>query len=148
MSISTTPGHATFSRVNATDLKLFRVNAGVPVEDALEMVRQLFAAGVLQSAFWHQFTMTAHSPVGLAPEKFKVNALRPAEILFADNDVEHEDPTGADHAAYGYGLKKSLLNFMHGACLDFPLHKWFDFKVRKAKRKANRAIKRQRDFLI
>lgn len=26
--------------------------------------------------------------------------------------------------------------------------KWFDFKVRKAKRKANRAIKRQRDFLI
>jgi hypothetical protein len=99
--------------------------------DSLEMVRQLFAAGVLQSAFWHQFTMTAHSPVGLAPEKFKVTALRPAEILFADNDVEHEDPTGADHAAYGYGLKKSLLNFMHGACLDFPLHKWFDFKVPK-----------------
>lgn len=99
--------------------------------DSLEMVRQLFAAGVLQSAFWHQFTMTAHSPVGLEPEKFKVNALRPAEILFADNDVEHEDPTGADHAAYGYGLKKSLLNFMHGACLDFPLHKWFDFKVPK-----------------
>lgn len=99
--------------------------------DSLEMVRQLFAAGVLQSAFWHQFTMTAHSPVGLEPEKYKVNALRPAEILFADNDVEHEDPTGADHAAYGYGLKKSLLNFMHGACLDFPLHKWFDFKVPK-----------------
>lgn len=41
MSISTTPGHATFSRVNATDLKLFRVNAGVPVEDALEMVSLL-----------------------------------------------------------------------------------------------------------
>ena len=37
MSTSTTPGHATFSRVNATDLKLFRVNAGLPVEDALEM---------------------------------------------------------------------------------------------------------------
>ena len=30
--------------------------------DSLEMVRQLFAAGVLQSAFWHQFAMTAHSP--------------------------------------------------------------------------------------
>lgn len=41
MSTSTTPGHATFSRVNATDLKLFRVNAGVPVEDALEMVSLL-----------------------------------------------------------------------------------------------------------
>jgi hypothetical protein len=41
MSASTTPGHATFSRVNATDLKLFRVNAGVPVEGALEMVSLL-----------------------------------------------------------------------------------------------------------
>lgn len=99
--------------------------------DSLEMVRQMFEAGVLQSAFWHQFTMTAHSPVGLAPEKYKVKALKPAEILFADNDVEHEDPTGADHAQYAYGLKKSLLNFMHGACLDFPLHKWFDFKTPK-----------------
>jgi hypothetical protein len=41
MNTSTTLGHATFSRVNATDLKLFRVNAGVPLEDALEMVSQL-----------------------------------------------------------------------------------------------------------
>ncbi|WDG76202.1 DUF3077 domain-containing protein [Pseudomonas chlororaphis] len=41
MNASTTLGHATFSRVNATDLKLFRVNAGVPVEDALEMVSLL-----------------------------------------------------------------------------------------------------------
>ncbi|MFT4023808.1 MAG: radical SAM protein, partial [Flavihumibacter sp.] len=40
--------------------------------DSLEMVRQLFQAGILQSAFWHQFTMTAHSPVGLHPEKFGV----------------------------------------------------------------------------
>ncbi len=99
--------------------------------DSLEMVRQLFETGILQSAFWHQFTMTAHSPVGLEPEKFKVIANKPAVIAFADNDVEHEDPTGADHAAYGFGLKKSLLNYMHGACLDFPLHKWFDFKVPK-----------------
>jgi radical SAM superfamily enzyme YgiQ (UPF0313 family) len=31
--------------------------------DSLEMVRQLFEAGVLQSGFWHQFAMTAHSPL-------------------------------------------------------------------------------------
>ena len=41
MTTSTTLGHATFSRVNASDLKLFRVNAGVPVEDTLEMVSLL-----------------------------------------------------------------------------------------------------------
>ncbi len=38
--------------------------------DSLEMVRQLFEAGVLQSGFWHQFAMTAHSPVGMNPEQY------------------------------------------------------------------------------
>ena len=99
--------------------------------DSLEMVRQLFEAGVLQSAFWHQFTMTAHSPVGLAPEKYKVKRVTEVVGSFANNDVEHVDPTGADHQRFGFGLKKSLLNYMHGACFDFPLQKWFDFKVPK-----------------
>jgi hypothetical protein len=35
--------------------------------DSLEMVRQLFEVGVLQSGFWHQFALTAHSPIGLNP---------------------------------------------------------------------------------
>ncbi|MBZ5857214.1 B12-binding domain-containing radical SAM protein [Flavihumibacter profundi] len=99
--------------------------------DSLEMVRQLFEAGVLQSAFWHQFTMTAHSPVGLEPEKYKVKKQSALVGSFANNDIEHEDPTGADHASFSYGLKKSLLNYMHGACLDYPLHRWFDFKTPK-----------------
>jgi hypothetical protein len=99
--------------------------------DSLEMVRQLFEAGVLQSAFWHQFAMTAHSPVGLEPEKYKVVKQTAAIGTFANNDIEHADPTGADHDSFGFGLKKSLLNYMHGACLDHPLHKWFDFKTPK-----------------
>jgi hypothetical protein len=32
------------------------------------MVRQLFEVGVLQSGFWHQFAMTAHSPVLVSRE--------------------------------------------------------------------------------
>ena len=35
--------------------------------DALERVRQLFAEGCIQSAFWHRFAATAHSPIGQAP---------------------------------------------------------------------------------
>jgi hypothetical protein len=97
--------------------------------DSLEMVRQMFATGVLQSAFWHLFTMTAHSPVGLDPAAYKVKKLSDEIGSFANNDIQHEDPTGANHELFGYGLKKALLNYMHGACLDFPLHKWFDFKV-------------------
>jgi hypothetical protein len=99
--------------------------------DSLEMVRQLFKTGVLQSAYWHQFAMTAHSPVGFDPEKFKVKRTKEAVISFADNDVEHSDPTGADHEAYSYGLKKSLFNYMQGIGLDDPLHKWFDHKTPK-----------------
>jgi hypothetical protein len=97
--------------------------------DSLEMVRQLFETGVLQSAFWHLFTMTAHSPVGLAPEKFLVKKVSNEIGTFANNDIAHTDPTGADHELYGFGLKKALFNYMHGNCFEFSLQKWFDFKV-------------------
>jgi len=99
--------------------------------DSLEMVRQMFETGVLQSAFWHLFTMTAHSPVGLHPDKYKVIKQTKEVGTFANNDIVHIDPTGAEHELFGYGLKKALLNYMHGACFDFPLHKWFDFKTPK-----------------
>ena len=99
--------------------------------DSLEMVRQMFETGILQSAFWHQFAMTAHSPVGLAPEKFNVKSIIPATPTFADNDVMHEDPTGTEHELFSDGLKKSLHNYMHGVGFDWPLHKWFDHKVPK-----------------
>lgn len=101
--------------------------------DSMEMVRQMFAAGILQSAFWHQFAMTAHSPVGLEPEKYQVEKLSDVIGSFANNDIVHTDPTGADHDSFGYGLKKSLHNYMHQACLDHPLQKWFDFKIPKTK---------------
>lgn len=99
--------------------------------DSLEMVRQMFAMGILQSAFWHQFAMTAHSPVGLNPDKYKVKIESGTNGTFANNDVVHSDPTGAEHELFSDGLKKSLHNYMHGACLDFPLHKWFEFKTSK-----------------
>jgi len=97
--------------------------------DSLEMVRQMFKAGILQSGFWHQFAMTAHSPVGLAPEKFGVKAIINGTPTFANNDVVHTDPGGADHDSFSEGLKKSLLNYMHGIGLDEPLYKWFEIKV-------------------
>ena len=97
------------------------------------MVRQMFQAGILQSAFWHQFTMTAHSPVGLEPEKYNVRKESGEIGAFANNDIIHIDETGTDHESFSYGLKKSLLNFMHGICLTDPLQKWFEFKVPKTR---------------
>ena len=98
--------------------------------DSLEMVRQLFEVGVLQSGFWHQFAMTAHSPVGMYPEKFGVIAQQ-NKITFANNDIAFTDKTGIDHEKFSFGLKKSLFNFMHGICFDYELKDWFDFKIPK-----------------
>jgi hypothetical protein len=96
--------------------------------DSLEMVRQLFEMGILQSGFWHQFAMTAHSPVGLNPEEFGVTPIK-QEILFANNDVDFIDRTGIDHSKFSFGLKKSLFNYMHGINFELPLQEWFDFKI-------------------
>jgi len=97
--------------------------------DSLEVVRQLFEAGVVQSGFWHQFAMTAHSPIGLNPSQFKASILNEQKGTFANNDLIHADPTGARHELFSEGLRKSLFNYMHGICFDFPLQDWFDFKV-------------------
>lgn len=97
--------------------------------DSLEVVRQLFDQNLLQSAFWHQFAMTVHSPVGMDPEKYLVKRIGPDFLGFANNDLYHEDPTGAKHDQFSEGLKKALYNYMHGVGLDFPLQEFFDFKV-------------------
>ncbi|MFN0083146.1 MAG: B12-binding domain-containing radical SAM protein [Ferruginibacter sp.] len=101
--------------------------------DSLEMVRQLFDSAVLQSAFWHRFALTAHSPVGLNPSKYNIKTLSETIGSFANNDVEYEDETGGDHDSFGYGLKKSLFNYMHNIGIDDPLQKWFNHKVPKTK---------------
>ncbi len=100
--------------------------------DSLEMVRQLFELGIIQSGFWHQFAMTAHSPVGMFPEEFGVIPEQ-NEITFANNDILFKDKTGINHDKFSFGLKKSLFNYMHGICFDYELQEWFDFKIPKTK---------------
>jgi hypothetical protein len=96
--------------------------------DSLEMVRQLFELGVIQSGFWHQFALTAHSPVGLDPDTFGIIP-KYQKITFANNDIDFRDKTGIDHAVFSKGLKASLYNYMHDIGFDLPLYKWFDFEI-------------------
>lgn len=99
--------------------------------DSLEVVRQLFAAGIVQSGYWHRFSMTAHSPVGKNPAKYQVVPIGPEPGPFAWNDLWHDDPTGTDHEQFGPGLAKALYNYLHGVALHEPLSFWFDFRVPK-----------------
>lgn len=99
--------------------------------DSLERVRQLFQAGCLSSAFWHRFSATAHSTVGLNPDDYSVQVLRDPGVSFAENDLAFVDPSGVDHGALGFGLKKAVYNFMLGIGLDYDVRDWFEFKVPK-----------------
>ncbi len=111
--------------------------------DALEYVRQLFAAGCIHSAFFHRFTCTVHSPVGKHPEQYGVTLSPPLRTTFASNDINFTDLTGIDHDEFGAGLKKALYNYMLGIGLDLDVREWFDRRasVRGAgKRSRRRAV--------
>jgi radical SAM superfamily enzyme YgiQ (UPF0313 family) len=101
--------------------------------DALEYVRQLFAAGCIQSGFFHRFACTVHSPVGLHPEDFGVTLKALPPVSFAKNDVGFADPTGTDHDTLGIALNKALYNYMHGIGLDDDVRGWFTARVPKTR---------------
>jgi radical SAM superfamily enzyme YgiQ (UPF0313 family) len=113
--------------------------------DALEYVRQLFAAGCIQSGFFHRFACTVHSPVGQNPQDYGVQLIPlpelPAGRTFAKNDIGFIDPTGTDHDALGVGLKKAIYNYMHGIGLEENVRQWFDFNVPKPRVDRNRIAK-------
>jgi radical SAM superfamily enzyme YgiQ (UPF0313 family) len=94
--------------------------------DSLERVRQLFAEGCVQSAFWHRFTATAHSPIGTSPEVYQIQLRKPPETTFARNDVAFDDPTGCDHDAFAAGLRTAIYNYMHGVGLDSDPRSFFE----------------------
>ncbi|MGC1457123.1 MAG: radical SAM protein [Steroidobacteraceae bacterium] len=97
--------------------------------DALEYVRQLFAAGCIQSGFFHRFTCTVHSPVGKHPREYGVTLYPPVNPTFASNDISFTDATGVNHDRFGQPLKKALYNYMHGIGLDRDVREWFDGEV-------------------
>ena len=97
--------------------------------DALEYVRQLFAAGCIQSGFFHRFACTVHSPVGLHPAQYGVRLKPLPPVSFAKNDVGFVDPSSVDHDALGIALNKALYNYMHGLGLDEDVRSWFSGRV-------------------
>ena len=108
--------------------------------DSLEVVRQLFLNECIQSAYWHRFMCTAHSPVGLNPDQFniKLKAIQvPKEGLFAKNTIDYSDPTRPDLDMLGDALRKAVYNYMHGLGLEEDVRAWFDADVPKSTIKKN-----------
>jgi len=97
--------------------------------DSLEVVKQLFESNCIQSAFWHLFTTTIHSPIGKNPDDFGIEITGPVFEGFAQNDLYHVDSQGADHTKYTKGLNLALHNYLNGTGFDKKLQHWFDFSV-------------------
>jgi len=94
--------------------------------DALEYVRQFFENGCIQSGFFHRFTCTVHSPVGMSPQEYGITLVPQVAVSFAKNDIAFIDSSGVDHDALGQGLKKAIYNFMHGIGFEMDVRTWFD----------------------
>jgi hypothetical protein len=94
--------------------------------DSLEFVRQLFAEGCIQSGFWHRFTATTNSPIGLNPHEFSIQIHNRPSAAFAANELDFVDLTGCDHDRLGEGLKMALAAYVEGTGLDKDVDLWFE----------------------
>lgn len=97
--------------------------------DAMEVVRQMFRAELIGSAFWHRYAMTVHSRSGQSPEEFGVRRKDRFANPFANNEVPFAENRGYNIEMLGEGLNLSLANYLVGNGIDRPLHKWFGGKV-------------------
>ena len=93
--------------------------------DSLEVVRGLFEKGWLQSAFWHRYAMTIHSPSGQNPASVGAKSLQKKPNPFANNEIPFSTDNEIDLDFFGKGLNLATYNFMNGAGYDMDVKKWF-----------------------
>ena len=110
---------------------------GFPTETAqetinsLEVVRDLFAEGYIQSAFWHRYAMTIHSPSGQQPESVGAKSIKQETGHFANNEIPFSTEHEIDLEFYGKGLNLATYNYMQGAGYDLPVNEWFQNHKKK-----------------
>lgn len=99
--------------------------------DSAETLRQLFAAGLIDSAFWHKFTLTRHSTVYREWQEGKHPELRPFKAdearAFADYELHFAGEGKSEK--YGAPLMAALDAWMHGHSLNKSVQKWFPFTM-------------------
>ena len=93
--------------------------------ESLATVRDLFAEGLIQSAFWHRYAMTCHSESGNHPEQFRCRLLTTEPAPFANNEIAFSCPSAPDWSRFGRGLRLATENYMRGTGLDIPIKEWF-----------------------
>ena len=120
----------------------FPTETEVEAYGALEFVRGLFKADLVQSAFWHRFALTVHSPIARDPGRFGIEIADAADrrvtqrakrTLFCRNEIPFIEPGAPDWDAIGEVLNLALYNFLEGRGLDKTPADWQRL-VRRRKR--------------
>ena len=99
--------------------------------DALETVRRMFDEGIVQSAFWHRYAMTCHSPSGREPGRYGARRVGVGPNPFCNNEVDWEPGFPYDVEAVGAALRVATYNYMNGVGLEQPVRSWFPMRVPK-----------------
>ena len=92
----------------------------------LETVRRLMEEGVLHSAYWHRFALTAHSKIAREPERFGIKLLPEASGGFARNEIPFDGQFDYDLSATGEALRTATYNYQHGTGFDISVEKWLN----------------------
>lgn len=95
---------------------------------SLTTVRDLFADGLIQSAFWHRYAMTCHSPSGINPASVGAAHVSDAPNPFANNEIHFAAEPHVDWSRYSDGLSLATYNYMRGSGFDLPAKFWFKNK--------------------
>ncbi|MDR2759530.1 MAG: radical SAM protein [Spirochaetaceae bacterium] len=112
------------------------------IVNSAELLRRLFAAGLLDSAFWHQFILTRHSPlyaewqrglhpgliVSAGPERLRPGAGKPGKAgkIFALNDLSFAGEERFNR--FAEPLDRLLAAWMAGDT-TLPVEAAFPFRV-------------------
>jgi hypothetical protein len=98
--------------------------------NSMETLRQFFAEGILDSAFWHKFVLTKNSRI-YAEWKNGMHAdLQPEEISSEDFLHNELNFRGEEKSKkFGRGLSAALDSWMHGEKISRRVNDWFDFKT-------------------
>ena len=103
----------------------FPTETALETVESLEVVRGLFEEGYIQSAYWHRYAMTIHSPSGQCPESVGAKQVDSPKGSFANNEIPFITKPEIDLEFYGKGLNLATYNFMQGAGYDVDVKQWF-----------------------
>ncbi|MCK5759643.1 MAG: radical SAM protein [Candidatus Delongbacteria bacterium] len=115
----------------------FPGESGQELINSVEASRQMFEAEIVDSAYWHRYSLTFHSEVYKNKENYKIKVINDKINPFANNDIRYIDLENKNIDKYSSGLKKATYNFMLNSCLDNDIRSWFEFKTPKPTLKRN-----------